>query len=162
MLALVKFRQAARIPTGDESMHPAALAEVQDPGAEDRLASAGMVSAGAVAGTRGHHRDRADHPGLPSKDAIAEAVGRPSGACPASRVEVPLHGACVAGRTPVPAPAGRKNIIAVAAGKGGVGKSTVTTNWRPRCRAGATRRHPGRRRLRTVDPADDGPPEPPR
>ncbi len=70
-------------------------------------------------------------PACPSKDVIEKSIQAAVGRLPGVQsVDVKLS-AQVVGRTPNPSNPrlpGVKNIIAVAAGKGGVGKSTVTTN----------------------------------
>ncbi|HEX3694745.1 MAG TPA: iron-sulfur cluster carrier protein ApbC [Polyangia bacterium] len=109
----------------------AVLAGVNDPALQIDLVSAGMVKDVAVDGGKVRVAVQLTTPACPSKDAIRQsvesAVGRLAGV---SAVEVVLS-AAVVGRPNHPSNPrlpGVKNIIAVAAGKGGVGKSTVSTN----------------------------------
>ncbi|HZL17936.1 MAG TPA: Mrp/NBP35 family ATP-binding protein [Polyangia bacterium] len=116
----------------------AVLGEVPDPALQVDLASAGMVTsvevepsatgAGEAVAIVGIELTT---PACPSKDAIAKSIQDAVGRLPGlARVDVRFT-ARVLGRPNHPSNPrlpGVKNIIAVAAGKGGVGKSTVTTN----------------------------------
>ncbi len=120
---------------------------MQDPALQIDLASAGMVASievvpGVAAGEAVTGEAVAGEavaivgielttPACPSKDVIAKSVRDAVGRLPGlARVDVRFT-ARVLGRPNHPSNPrlpGVKNIIAVAAGKGGVGKSTVTTN----------------------------------
>jgi ATP-binding protein involved in chromosome partitioning len=107
------------------------LAQVKDPALQLDFQTAGMVKDVIVDGGRVRVAIELTTPACPSKDVISKsiqaAVGRLAGV---SSVDVSLS-AKVLGRPPSSQNArlpGVKNIVAVAAGKGGVGKSTVTTN----------------------------------
>ncbi|HEY4394077.1 MAG TPA: Mrp/NBP35 family ATP-binding protein, partial [Polyangia bacterium] len=116
-------------PTVDEAR--AVLATVKDPALEVDFVSAGMVKDVTVDGGRVSVTIELTTPACPSKDAITKSIQAALGALPGvTGVDVRLT-AAVAGRPNHPSNPrlpGVKNIIAVAAGKGGVGKSTVSTN----------------------------------
>jgi ATP-binding protein involved in chromosome partitioning len=112
----------------------AALAEVKDPALRMDLVSAGMVKeVRCEDATTGKMTVEIEltSPACPSKDVIAKSVEAAVLAVSGVRaVDVRLS-AKVRGRPnrpDNPRLPGVRNIIAVAAGKGGVGKSTVTTN----------------------------------
>jgi ATP-binding protein involved in chromosome partitioning len=94
--------------------------------------SAGMVKAVAVDGGYIAVTIALTTPACPSKDAIVSSIRAGLGKLPGVQgVDVKLDAGAVVGRANHPSNPrlpGVKNIIAVAAGKGGVGKSTVTTN----------------------------------
>jgi ATP-binding protein involved in chromosome partitioning len=107
------------------------LAQVKDPALQIDFVTAGMVKDVTASGGRVKIAIELTTPACPHKDVISKsieaAVGRLDGV---TGVEVGF-GAVVVPRQSVsqnPRLPGVKNIIAVAAGKGGVGKSTVTTN----------------------------------
>ena len=93
--------------------------------------SAGMFKGAAIEGGRVKVQIELTTPACPHKEVITRSIQAAVGALAGvTAVEVDL-GAAVVPRLTVnqnPRLPGVKNIIAVAAGKGGVGKSTVTTN----------------------------------
>ena len=109
----------------------AALATVNDPALQVDFVSAGMVKDVAVEGGKVRVAIQLTTPACPSRDQIRRSIEAAVGALPGvTAVEVALS-AAVVGRPNHPSNPrlpGVKNIIAVAAGKGGVGKSTVATN----------------------------------
>ncbi|HSS39496.1 MAG TPA: iron-sulfur cluster carrier protein ApbC [Polyangia bacterium] len=109
----------------------AVLAETQDPALKVDFVSAGMVSSVALDGDRAVIGIELTTPACPSRDVIARSIEAAVGKLPGiSGVDVKLT-ARVVGRPNHPSNPrlpGVKNIIAVAAGKGGGGKSTVSTN----------------------------------
>jgi len=109
----------------------AALAKVNDPALETDFITAGMVKDVAVDGGKVRVAIQLTTPACPSRDAIRRSIETAvSALAGVASVEVTLS-ATVVGRPNHPSNPrlpGVKNIIAVAAGKGGVGKSTVATN----------------------------------
>jgi ATP-binding protein involved in chromosome partitioning len=104
---------------------------VKDPALQIDFVSAGMVRDVEVSGGLVRVGINLTTPACPSRDTITRSIQAAVGKLPGvTAVEVDL-GAVVAGRSSNPQNPrlpGVKNIIVVAAGKGGVGKSTVATN----------------------------------
>jgi ATP-binding protein involved in chromosome partitioning len=109
----------------------AVLTTVKDPALQLDFVTAGMVREVAVDGDRVRVGIDLTTPACPSRDQIESSVRAAVGKLPGvQKVDVAL-GSKVLGRVTDaqnPRLPAVKNIIAVAAGKGGVGKSTVTTN----------------------------------
>jgi ATP-binding protein involved in chromosome partitioning len=109
----------------------AVLAQIQDPALKVDFVSAGMVSSVAVEGDRAVVGIELTTPACPSREIIARSIEAGVGKLPGiAGVDVRFT-ARVVGRPNHPSNPrlpGVKNIVAVAAGKGGVGKSTVSTN----------------------------------
>jgi len=104
---------------------------VKDPALQIDFVTAGMVKDVAVSGGLVRVGITLTTPACPSRETITRSIQTAVGKLPGvTAVEVDL-GAAVAGRSTNaqnPRLPGVKNIIVVAAGKGGVGKSTVATN----------------------------------
>ncbi len=109
----------------------AALGTVKDPGLGLDFVTAGMVRDVRIDGARVDVSLQLTTPACPSRAEIEALVRGAVGTVPGVEKINVLLSAQVSGRPNDPANPrlpGVKNIIAVAAGKGGVGKSTVTTN----------------------------------
>ena len=104
-----------------------ALSQVQDPELHQDLVSLGMVNSVDIQG--GHIAVKIDltTPACPLKAQIEADVKRALASVPGYQSCAVTFGAQVRGPQQEPLP-GVKNIIAVGAGKGGVGKSTVAAN----------------------------------
>lgn len=106
-----------------------ALRTVQDPELHKDIVSLGMVKNVAIQGTDVKVRVELTTPGCPLKDVIERDVTEALKKAGAERVEVELtaqvRGPAQPRKDVLPQV---KNIIAVGAGKGGVGKSTVALN----------------------------------
>jgi ATP-binding protein involved in chromosome partitioning len=107
-----------------------ALAQVRDPGLGRDLVSTEMLREASVEGGKAKLVIRLTTPLCPSRDAIRGAVEAAAKGVPGvSQVEVTFTAEVA--RKPGPPPerlATVRNLIAIAAGKGGVGKSTVAAN----------------------------------
>jgi ATP-binding protein involved in chromosome partitioning len=107
-----------------------ALSQVKDPGLGRDLLSTEMLREVSLEGGKAKLTIRLTTPLCPSRDQIRSAVEAAAKSVPSvSQVEVSFTAEVARRFGPVPERLPKvKNLIAVAAGKGGVGKSTVATN----------------------------------
>jgi ATP-binding protein involved in chromosome partitioning len=107
-----------------------ALSQVKDPGLGRDLVSTEMLQEASVEGGKARLTIRLTTPLCPSRDAIRSAVeAAAKGVAGVNEVEVVFVAEVARKFGPLPQRLPTvKNLIAVAAGKGGVGKSTVATN----------------------------------
>lgn len=107
-----------------------ALSKVQDPDLKKDLVSLGMIRDIVIADNSISFTVVLTTPACPLKEVIRQdcenAVRAVAG--PDARIQIQVTSSVTTQRTSGPVLPGVKNIVAIASGKGGVGKSTVTTN----------------------------------
>jgi ATP-binding protein involved in chromosome partitioning len=107
-----------------------ALSEVQDPDLKKDLVTLGMIEDVEIDGNKLAFKVVLTTPACPLKEMIRkdceEAIGRHFGED--IELDITMTSSVTSVREEAPLLPGVKNIIAVASGKGGVGKSTVTSN----------------------------------
>jgi ATP-binding protein involved in chromosome partitioning len=107
----------------------AALAKVQDPLFGKDIVALGYLKEALGDGDKARIKLKLPTPAHPHKDELEKAVHEAAKAAGASEVKLEIEADVTTKLRPGGEKmAGVKNIIAVAAGKGGVGKSTVATN----------------------------------